>query len=470
GLVLVKNIYRLSHEGVCERWVYDPYFQHFTGEEFFQHEFPHERSDLSHWRKRLGDKLELLLAESLRVAHESGALRTKDLARVTVDTTVQPKNITFPTDAKLLHAAIKGLIRLARRHGVRLRQSYVRIAKRAAMMAGRYAHAKQFNRHRRELRILRIRLGRIIRDIRRKIGGDEQLEAAFSWPFSRADQIRSQQQRQRGWQLYSFNAPEVECIGKGKASAPYEFGVKASVVTTNARAPGGQFVLHARALPGNPYDGHTLRGIIEDTQRLTGREIERVYVDKGYRGHDVENPRRVFISGQKRGVFGRIKRELRRRSAIEAVIGHMKAEGHLGRCYLKGRDGDAANAILTAVGYNLRLVLAWLRIILRAFVLALLQNFVSRPLLKSLFNGRLISGLDIPHCSEALTCCSSIRYPVSWLGRVSPWRIYAITAVMSLYLNVLVLVVQSFVKVSARNALAPTQTEPPFAVTQTAVL
>ena len=157
----------------------------------------------------------------------------------------------------------------------------------------------------------------------------------------------------------------MECIGRGKASAPYEFGVKASIVTTNARAPGGQFVLHARAMPGNPYDGHTLRDILEDTQRLTGREIERAYVDKGYRGHDAANPRRVFISGQKRGVFGRIKRELRRRSAIEAVIGHMKAEGHLGRCYLKGRAGDAANAILSVVGDNLRLLLAWLRMILR---------------------------------------------------------------------------------------------------------
>jgi IS5 family transposase len=139
GLLLLKHIYGLSDEGVCERWVHDPYFQHFTGEEFFQHEFPHERSDLSHWRKRLGDKLELLLAESLRVAHQSGALRTRDLKRVTVDTTVQPKAITFPTDPKLLHAAIKGLNRLASKHGVRLRQSYLRIAKRAAMMAGRYA-------------------------------------------------------------------------------------------------------------------------------------------------------------------------------------------------------------------------------------------------------------------------------------------------------------------------------------------
>jgi transposase, IS5 family len=385
GLLLLKHIYGLSDEGVCERWVYDPYFQHFTGEEFFQHEFPHERSDLSHWRKRLGDKLELLLAESLRVAHASGALRTKDLARVTVDTTVQPKNITFPTDAKLLHAAIKGLTRLARQHGVRLRQSYLRVAKRAAMMAGRYAHAKQFNRHHRQLQFLRVRLGRIVRDIRRKIAGDDQLEAAFASPLSRAAQIRSQQQRQRGWKLYSFHAPEVECIGKGKASAPYEFGVKASIVTTNGRAPAGQFVLHARAIPGNPYDGHTLRGIIEGTEKLTGRAIERAYVDKGYRGHDVENPRRVFISGQKRGVFGRIKRELRRRSAIEAVIGHMKAEGHLGRCYLKGRAGDAANTVLSAIGYNLRLLLAWLRMILRLVLLTLVQTFAARSGLKSAF-------------------------------------------------------------------------------------
>jgi IS5 family transposase len=374
GLLLLKHIYGLSDEGVCERWAYDPYFQHFTGEEFFQHKFPHERSDLSHWRKRLGDKLELLLAESLRVAHEAGALRTRDLKRVTVDTTVQPKAITFPTDAKLLHAAIKGLNRLARKHGVRLRQSYLRIARRAAMMAGRYAHAKQFNRHHRQLRLLRTRLGRLIRDIGRKIAGWNDIEAAFAVPLSRAAQIRSQQQRQRGWKLYSFHAPEVECIGKGKASAPYEFGVKASIVTTNARAPGGQFVLHAKALPGNPYDGHTLRAVIEGTERLTGCEIERAYVDKGYRGHDAPNPRRVFISGQKRGVFGVIKRELRRRSAIEPVIGHMKAEGHLGRCYLKGRHGDAANAILAAVGYNFRRVLAWLRALLRLILRALWQD------------------------------------------------------------------------------------------------
>ena len=382
GLLLLKHIYGLSDEGVCERWVYDPYFQHFTGEMFFQHEFPHERSDLSHWRKRLGSKLDLLLAESLRLAHEAGALRTRDLKRVTVDTTVQPKAITFPTDAKLLHAAIKGLNRLANKCGVRLRQSYLRIAKHAAMMAGRYSHAKQFKRHHRQLRLLRTRLGRLIRDIRRKIAGQPGLETALQWPLTRAEQIRSQQQRQRGWKLYSFHAPEVECIGKGKASASYEFGVKASIVTTNARAPGGQFVLHAKALPGNPYDGHTLATVIDASEKLTGCAIERAYVDKGYRGHDTANPHRVFISGQKRVVFGIIKRELRRRSAIEAVIGHMKTDGHLGRCYLKGSDGDAANVILTAVGHNLRLVLAWLSSLLRLILLALFRTITVMPAFK----------------------------------------------------------------------------------------
>lgn len=201
--------------------------------------------------------------------------------------------------------------------------------------------------------------------------------------MSKAAQIRRQRQSQRGWKLYSWHAPETECIGKGKAHKPYEFGCKVSIVTTNQRCAGGQFVLHAKALPGNPYDGHTLRAVIEETQALTGREIERVYADKGYRGHDAPQPLRVFLSGQKRGVHGQIKRELRRRSAIEAAIGHMKTDGHLGRNFLKGRHGDHANAVLTAVGYNLRLILNWLERLLleiaRAILDALNISPVERP-------------------------------------------------------------------------------------------
>jgi len=353
GLLFLKHIYGLSDEGVCERWVHDPYFQYFTGEEFFRHELPHERPGMSHWRQRIGDRLDLLLAETLRVAHDTGALSKRDLARVTVDTTVQPKNVTFPTDAKLMLTAIEQLGRLAREYGVPLRQSYARVAKQAAMMAGRYAHAKTFKRYNRKLKFLRTRLGRPVRDIGRKTEGDAALEAAFAIPLSRASQIRSQKQRQRGWKLYSWHASETECIGKGKTHKPYEFGCKVSITTTNRRCRGGQFVLHAKAFHGNPYDGHTLGTVIAETQALTGREIERVYVDKGYQGHDAPKPLRVFLSGQRRGVHGQIKRELRRRSAIEAVIGHMKTDGHLGRNFLKGRHGDHANAVLTAIGHNL---------------------------------------------------------------------------------------------------------------------
>jgi len=372
GMFLLKHTYGLSDEQLWERWVHDPYFQYFTGEEFFQHELHHERSGMSHWRKRIGERLDILLQESLRVAHDTGALNKRDLARVSVDTTVQPKAIAFPTDAKLLETAIRQLGKLAKAHGVALRQSYVRVAKTAAMMAGRYAHAKQFKRMNKQIRFLRRRLGRLIRDIARKTGDDAALREVFAIPLTRAQQIRRQQQRQRGWKLYSWHAPEVECIGKGKAHRPYEFGVKVSLTTTNKRCKGGQFILHAKALPGNPYDGHSLREAIEGAEALTGREIERAYVDKGYQGHDAPRPLRVFKSGQKRGVHGQIKKELRRRSAIEAVIGHCKTDGHLGRNFLKGRTGDHINAVMSAVGYNLRLILKWLNKLLHKIISAIL--------------------------------------------------------------------------------------------------
>ena len=360
GMMLLKATYALSDEATWDRWVHDPYFQYLTGEEFFQHTLPHERSGLSHWRKRIGDDLDILLQESLRLAEESGALNKRDMARVTVDTTVQPKDIAFPTDAGLLLTAIQQLGKLARTHDVPLRQSYARVAKRAALMAGRYAHAKQFRRMQKKLKFLRTRLGRIVRDIRRKTDDDEALRQAFAVPLSRASKIRRQKQRQRDPKIYSWHAPETECIGKGKARTPWEFGVKVSLTTTNKRCKGGQFILHAKALPGSPYDGHTLKEVIEETEALTGRQIERAYVDKGYRGHDTENPDRVFKSGQKRGVHGQIKKELRRRSAIEAVIGHCKTDGHMARNFLKGRLGDQINAVMTAVGYNFRLILKWL--------------------------------------------------------------------------------------------------------------
>jgi IS5 family transposase len=286
---------------------------------------------------------------------------------------VQPKNIAFPTDARLMHKAIVMLGALAQKNDVPLRQSYVRVAKRAALMAGRYAHAKQFKRHNRQLKFLRTRLGRLIRDIRRKTDGDEKLQEIFAIPLTRADQLRRQKQRQRGWKLYSLHAPEVECIGKGKARAPYEFGCKVSIATPATKPKGGQFVLHAKALHGNPYDGHTLGPVIAQMEALTGVQPRRIHVDKGYRGHNHPHKFRVWISGQVRRVTKTIRREMRRRAAVEPVIGHVKAEHRMERNYLKGRDGDRANAVLAAAGYNFSLLIRWFEALLRAFLQAVLR-------------------------------------------------------------------------------------------------
>ena len=373
GLLILKNMHNLSDEVLCARWLENPYYQFFCGELSFCHRLPFDRSSLTHWRQRLGaEQLVALIQESLSVAHKTGALASRDLERVVVDTTVQPKAIAHPTDARLCHRALEKLVDLARRHQVRLRQSYRRVAKRAAIMVGRYTHAHQFKRARRELKFLRVRLGRVIRDIRRKIAGNELLEERFADLLALAVRVRLQDHRQRGPKVYALHAPEVECIGKGKARAPYEFGCKVSVATPATKPKGGQFVLHAKALHGNPFDGHTLGPVITELEALTGVETRRIHVDKGYRGHNHAHKFRVWISGQVRRVTAPIRREMRRRAAVEPVIGHIKAEHRMNRNYLKGRDGDRCNAVLAAAGYNFGLLLRWLERLLRALMRMLL--------------------------------------------------------------------------------------------------
>jgi IS5 family transposase len=369
GLFILKHMHNLSDEELCARWVENPYYQYFCGEVMFRHELPFDRSSLTRWRQRLGEEqLAALLQESLAVAHRTKAIESKDLERVVVDTTVQEKAIAHPTDARLTHRAIEKLVDLAKREGVELRQSYRRVAKRAAIMVGRYTHAHQFKRARRELKFLRTRLGRVIRDIRRKIAGDPALEEYFGPLLDLALRVRHQEQRQRGPKVYSLHAPEVECIGRGKARAPYEFGCKVSVTTPVTAPKGGQFVLHAKALHGNPYDGHTLGPIIADLEMLTGVTVRRIHVDKGYRGHTYPDRFKVWITGQVRRVTKSIRREMRRRAAVEPVIGHLKDDHRMDRNHLKGRDGDRINAVLAAVGYNFRLLLRWLDELLRALL------------------------------------------------------------------------------------------------------
>src|SRR5690348_2128473 len=195
----------------------------------------------------------------------------------------------------------------------------------------------------------------------RRIVGNEALREAFVRPLFLARRVE-QERRQRGRKVYSLHAPEVECIAKGKAHRPYEFGVKVSVATPLHRCRGGQFVIHVAALPGNPYDGHTLAMVLPAIRQQLGTALTRVITDAGYRGHNAPPAQAscVYTSRQKRGVTPQIKRELRRRPAVEPVIGHLKEDHRMGRNYLAGHADDAANAVLAAVGYNFRLLLVWL--------------------------------------------------------------------------------------------------------------
>ncbi len=366
GLAILKYTFNLSDDELCARWIENPYFQYLCGETFFRHEAPFDRSSMTRWRQRMGEeRIEALLQESLAVAVKTGAMKPQDTRRVIVDTTVQPKNIAFPTDAKLMNRARERLVILAKKVGLSLRQSYVRVGKRALIKHQRYAHAKQFKRANKALRTLRTYLGRTIRDISRQIAGEDDLEAIFIRPLYLARRVLGQRQRQRGRKVYSLHAPEVECIGKGKAHKPYEFGVKVSIATTLKRSKGGQFALHAKALPGNPYDGHTLATVIPDMERTIGAEIGRILADAGYRGHNAPQSHkfRVFTAGQKRRVTPAIKREMRRRAAVEPVIGHIKNEHRMDRNYLANTQGDAINAVLAAMGYNFSLILKWLRLL-----------------------------------------------------------------------------------------------------------
>jgi IS5 family transposase len=311
------------------------------------------------------ERLIVLLQESLSVATRTGAAKPADFRQVIIDTTVQEKAVSFPTDAKLMHRARERLARLAQKHGLTLRQSYARVGKIALIQHQRYAHAKQFRRANKALRRLRTMLGRVIRDITRKIAARLELTDVFALPLSLARRVKDQRQRERGRKVYSLHAPEVECIGKGKAHKPYEFGVKVSVATPLHRCKGGQFVAHVRALPGNPYDGHTLADVIPQIEQMIGAEVERIITDAGYKGHHAPKEKRfqVYVAGQKRGLSPAIKRVFRRRSAVEPVIGHLKAEHRMGRNHLAHRAGDAINAVLAAVGYNFRLLLRWLALL-----------------------------------------------------------------------------------------------------------
>jgi len=383
GLLYLKHAYNESDDSVCERWAQDVYFQFFCGEQYFQPRLPCDPTNLVRFRQALGEAgVEELLATTIAAAMEMKAVTPAEFERVIVDTTVQEKAIAYPTDSRLLEVARARLVQLAQCAGLSLKQTYERESKRLRRRAGGYAHAKQFRRLRRVLKRQRTVLGRLLRDIERKLCGvpNERQTQLRVW-LERAWRICRQRPKDKK-KMYALHAPEVECIGKGKARQPYEFGVKVSLAITEKQG----LIVGARAFPGNPYDGHTLAEQLEQSnillQDLPGTpQPKTVLVDLGFRGVDAEvSSVQLIHRGKHKTLTGTQRRWLKRRQAIEPVIGHVKHDHGMRRCWLKGQTGDALHAVLCAAGYNLRWLLrAIVRLGLRPaiFTLALLNWLVN---------------------------------------------------------------------------------------------
>jgi IS5 family transposase len=349
GLHYLKYTFSESDESVVDRLLENPYWQYFCGFEYFEHERPCDPSSLVHWRQRVGsDGIEELLRETVALAKRKKFLKKSDVAKVNVDTTVQEKNITFPTDSKLYHRMRIKLVKLAKRYGILLRQSYERLGKKAFHRQGRYRHAQQMKRAGREVKKLRNYLGRVIRDIRRQAQNPDFL---LSEMLELGERIYNQKREDKK-KVYSIYAPEVECICKGKDHKKYEFGCKASVVSTSKN----NWVIGAKAHHENPYDGHTLKESLDQSERFTGWRAKEAHVDRGYRGAlGVSEEVTIHVAGKRRKNLSRsLQRWMKRRSAIEPMIGHLKSDNRLSRNYLKGKLGDEINVLLAGCGYNMR--------------------------------------------------------------------------------------------------------------------
>lgn len=352
ALHYLKYTFDLSDEAVVEGWVQNPYWQFLSGRRYFEHDLPIDPSSMSRWRGRAGRTgVEELLRQTIQAGLKLKLIEPKHLERINVDTTVQEKQVRFPTDSRLYARARERLVKLATQAGLKLRQSYVRCGKILLMQQSRYAHAKQLNRARGSQRKLHTILGRVIRDIERKSQTTGQkMTAELSEYLERARRIFRQKREDKN-KLYSVHAPEVECISKGKAHKRYEFGVKVSVATTSQ----GGWHVGAMSYPGNPYDGHTLNGALKQVKSLLSKEPAHVFVDMGYRKHDYEGGIKVHVDKRTRGNTARdLWKWMKRRAAIEPSIGHMKSEHRLERNRLKGESGDMMNAILSAAGMNFR--------------------------------------------------------------------------------------------------------------------
>lgn len=352
GIILLQHTYNLSDEQVVKRWSENPYWQYFCGFEYFQHNFPINPTSLIKWRKRIGKEgCEKILSLTIQAGVETSVITKRDIKRVIVDTTVQEKNIAFPTDSGLYLNALEKLVSLSKKLGIELRQPYTRKAKTLSVQISRYGHAGQFKRMRKALKTLKCYLGRVFRDVRRKASVEDLEKDDLVHLLTKVEKLLNQTKTSKD-KIYSLHAPEVECIGKGKARKKYEFGNKVAL-SIPLKTP---FVIGINSLQGNPYDGHTLEGSLQQILKLTGIKVDQVFVDQGYKGHTAQDTE-VFFSRQKRGVTKTLKKHIKRRQAIEPIIGHLKADGKLGRNYLKGIKGNEINSLLSGAGFNIRTIL-----------------------------------------------------------------------------------------------------------------
>ena len=362
SLHYLKYTHNLSDDDVVTGWVENPYWQHLSGMKFFEHELPIHPSSMTRWRNRIGEAgAEQLLKETIEAGLKLKAIRSFQLKRVNIDTTVQEKEIRFPTDARLYDRARQRLVNEAKDRGIKLRQNYNRKSKHLLCKQSRYAHARQMKRAARCTKKLRTYLGRVIRDIERNSpASDPKLQSLLEI----SKRIHQQQRKDKN-KIYSVHEPTVECISKGKAHKRYEFGCKVSVAATSR---GGWFV-GAQALHGNPYDGHTLKTALKQIKRI-GIVPEHAFLDMGYRGHGYCGKTLIHVDKRRRGRTAKsLWRWMKRRAAIEPGIGHLKREHRMDRNRLKGTEGDRINAILSAAGMNFHKLLRWAADLLRQIYL-----------------------------------------------------------------------------------------------------
>jgi IS5 family transposase len=370
GILLLQYMHNISDDTVVRTWVENPYWQFFCGYDLLQWDFPINSSSLTRWRKRLGpDRMKKILGLTVEVAVSSGTVSAKDLGKIIVDTTVMPKNIIFPTDSKLQNKSRERLVKLAKENGLDLRQNYNQESKKVIFQIGRYLHAKQMKRAKKAQKRMKTILGRVVRDSERKIKNNEALQVIFAKELEVAKHFLNRKKSDKN-KIYSLHEQGVVCISKGKANKKYEFGSKVSLSITHKKGIG--IITGCESLLGNPFDGHTLKSSIKLSEEITKIKVTDSFVDKGYKGNEVKNSN-VYMSGQKRGITAKIKKEIKRRQAIEPHIGHMKQEVKLGLCRLKGIVGDQTHALLAASAYNMRQIIRHLRIIFAQILFVILS-------------------------------------------------------------------------------------------------